>query len=82
SVAQPVDEQTARRSKPAPAARAYDRELVEAVKRFQAWQGLGAASVPCALDEAVRDGRIKAGQLVLLEAFGGGFTWGSALIRF
>ncbi|EBV3509452.1 hypothetical protein DOG96_16955, partial [Salmonella enterica subsp. enterica serovar Typhimurium] len=29
-----------------------------------------------------RDGRIKAGQLVLLEAFGGGFTWGSALIRF
>ncbi len=41
-----------------------------------------AASVPCALDEAVRDGRIKAGQLVLLEAFGGGFTWGSALIRF
>lgn len=41
SVAQPVDEQTARSSKPAPAARAYDRELVEAVKRFQAWQGLG-----------------------------------------
>ncbi|MFE8103479.1 beta-ketoacyl-ACP synthase III [Brenneria goodwinii] len=41
-----------------------------------------AASVPCALDEAVRDGRIKPGQLVLLEAFGGGFTWGSALIRF
>ena len=41
-----------------------------------------AASVPCALDEAVRDGRIKAGQLILLEAFGGGFTWGSALIRF
>ena len=41
-----------------------------------------AASVPCALDEAVRDGRIKPGQLVLLEAFGGGFTWGSALVRF
>ena len=41
-----------------------------------------AASVPCALDEAVRDGRIKAGQLILLEAFGGGFTWGSALVRF
>lgn len=35
-----------------------------------------AASVPCALDEAVRDGRIKPGQLVLLEAFGGGFTSG------
>lgn len=41
-----------------------------------------AASVPTALDEAVRDGRIQPGQLVLLEAFGGGFTWGSALVRF
>lgn len=41
-----------------------------------------AASVPSAFDEAVRDGRIQRGQLVLLEAFGGGFTWGSALVRF
>lgn len=41
-----------------------------------------AASVPTAFDEAVRDGRIQRGQLVLLEAFGGGFTWGSALVRF
>ena len=41
-----------------------------------------AASVPCALDEAVRDGRIQRGQLILLEAFGGGFTCGSALVRF
>ncbi|ORM68607.1 beta-ketoacyl-ACP synthase III [Pantoea rwandensis] len=41
-----------------------------------------AASVPTALDEAVRDGRIKPGHLILLEAFGGGFTWGSALVRF
>lgn len=41
-----------------------------------------AASVPTAFDEAVRDGRIQRGQMVLLEAFGGGFTWGSALIRF
>ncbi|MFZ4832800.1 beta-ketoacyl-ACP synthase III [Rouxiella sp. Mn2063] len=41
-----------------------------------------AASVPSALDEAVRDGRIQRGHLVLLEAFGGGFTWGSALVRF
>ncbi|HUG98517.1 MAG TPA: beta-ketoacyl-ACP synthase III [Gammaproteobacteria bacterium] len=40
-----------------------------------------AASVPMALDVAVRDGRIKAGDLLLLEAFGGGFTWGSALVR-
>ena len=41
-----------------------------------------AASVPLALDEAVRDGRIRRGDLMLLEAFGGGFTWGSALIRY
>ncbi len=40
-----------------------------------------AASIPLALDEAVRDGRIRAGQHVLLEAVGGGFTWGSVLIR-
>ena len=40
-----------------------------------------AASVPLALDEGVRSGKIKAGQLILLEAFGGGFTWGSALVR-
>lgn len=41
-----------------------------------------AASVPLALDEAVRDGRIKRGDMLLLEAFGGGFTWGSALIKY
>jgi 3-oxoacyl-[acyl-carrier-protein] synthase-3 len=41
-----------------------------------------AASVPLALDVAVRDGRIERGDLLLLEAFGGGFTWGSALVRF
>jgi len=40
-----------------------------------------AASVPLAFDEGVRSGKIKPGQLVLLEAFGGGFTWGSALVR-
>ena len=39
-----------------------------------------AASVPLALNEGVRSGKIKPGQLVLLEAFGGGFTWGSALV--
>jgi 3-oxoacyl-[acyl-carrier-protein] synthase III len=41
-----------------------------------------AASVPLALDAAVRDGRIKPGQLVMLEAMGGGFAWGASLIRF
>jgi 3-oxoacyl-[acyl-carrier-protein] synthase III len=41
-----------------------------------------AASVPLALDEAVRDGRIQRGQKVLLEGVGGGFTWGAALLNF
>ena len=41
-----------------------------------------AASIPLALDEAVTDGRIKQGDLLLLEAMGGGLTWGSALVRF
>ncbi len=41
-----------------------------------------AASVPLALDVAVRDGRVKRGDKLLLEAFGGGFTWGAALVRY
>jgi 3-oxoacyl-[acyl-carrier-protein] synthase-3 len=40
-----------------------------------------AASVPLALDVAVRDGRIQPGDLLLLEAMGGGFTWGAAAVR-
>ena len=41
-----------------------------------------AASVPLALDVAVRDGRIRRGDLIMLEAMGGGFTWGAALVRY
>jgi 3-oxoacyl-[acyl-carrier-protein] synthase-3 len=41
-----------------------------------------AASVPLALDTAVRDGRINRGETIIMEAFGGGFTWGSALLKF
>jgi len=41
-----------------------------------------AASVPLAMDRAVKDGRIKRGDLVMLEAFGGGFTWGATLLRY
>ena len=40
-----------------------------------------AASIPLALDVAVKDGRVKKGDLVMLEAMGGGFTWGSVLLR-
>jgi 3-oxoacyl-[acyl-carrier-protein] synthase-3 len=38
--------------------------------------------VPLALDVAVRSGKVERGQLLLLEAFGGGFTWGSVLLRY
>jgi len=41
-----------------------------------------AASVPLALDAAIRDGRIQRGQKLLLEGVGGGFTWGAALLQF
>jgi 3-oxoacyl-[acyl-carrier-protein] synthase III len=41
-----------------------------------------AASIPLALDVAVRDGRIQRGEMLMLEAFGGGFTWGSALVKY
>jgi 3-oxoacyl-[acyl-carrier-protein] synthase-3 len=41
-----------------------------------------AASIPLALDESVRDGRIRRGQNLLLEGVGGGFTWGATLLKF
>jgi len=63
-------------------ARKLGMEMDKGVVTLDRHGNTSAASVPCALDEAVRDGRIKPGQLVLLEAFGGGFTWGSALVRF
>lgn len=55
-----------------------DRVIVTVDKHGNTSSG----SVPLALDEAIRSGRIQRGQLVLLEAFGGGFTWGSALLRY
>jgi 3-oxoacyl-[acyl-carrier-protein] synthase-3 len=56
--------------------------MEKVVLTVQEYGNTSAASVPMALDVAVRDGRIKPGQLLLLEAFGGGLTWGSALVRF
>ncbi len=55
-----------------------DRKVVMTVEKHG---NTSAASVPLALDEAVRDGRIQNGNFVLIEGFGGGFTWGSAMIR-
>ncbi len=56
--------------------------LEKVVLTLQEYGNTSAASVPMALDVAVRDGRIQRDQLLLLEAFGGGLTWGSALLRF
>ncbi|WP_235376097.1 beta-ketoacyl-ACP synthase III [Proteus faecis] len=63
-------------------AKKLDMTMDKVVVTLDRHGNTSAASVPTALDEAVRDNRIKRGQLILLEAFGGGFTWGSALIRF
>ena len=56
--------------------------MEKVILTLQEYGNTSAASVPMALDVAVRDGRIQRGQLCLLEAFGGGLTWGSALVRF
>ncbi len=56
--------------------------MEKVILTVQYFGNTSAASVPMALDIAVRDGRVQKGQLLLLEAFGGGLTWGSALLRF
>jgi 3-oxoacyl-[acyl-carrier-protein] synthase-3 len=66
----------------AAAAKKLDLPMERVVVTVDQHANTSAASIPLAFDAAVRDGRIKRGQLVLFEAFGGGFTWGSALIRF
>jgi len=63
-------------------ARKLDMPMERVVVTVEEHGNTSAASVPLALDVAVRDGRIKRGELLLLEAFGGGFTWGSALVRY
>ncbi len=59
-----------------------EMSLDQVVVTVDRYGNTSAATIPVALDEAVRDGRIQRGQLLLLEAFGGGWTWGSALVRF
>jgi 3-oxoacyl-[acyl-carrier-protein] synthase-3 len=63
-------------------ARLLDMSMDDVVVTVDRHGNTSAASVPLALDEAIRDGRIQRGDLLLLEAFGGGFTWGSALVRY
>jgi 3-oxoacyl-[acyl-carrier-protein] synthase-3 len=62
-------------------ARKLDMPMEKVVLTVQKHANTSAASIPLALAEAVNDGRIKAGDLVLLEAMGGGLTWGAALVR-
>lgn len=63
-------------------AKKLDMDMSQVVLTVEKYGNNSAATVPVALDEAVRDGRIQRGQLLLLEAFGGGWTWGSALVRY
>lgn len=66
----------------AAAAKKLDMPMERVVVTVDEHANTSAASIPLALDTAVRDGRIQRGQLLLFEAFGGGFTWGSTLVKF
>ena len=63
-------------------AKKLDMSMDKVVVTVDKHGNTSAASIPLALDTAVKDGRIKRGDVILMEAFGGGFTWGSALIRY
>ncbi len=63
-------------------AKKLDMSMDKVVVTVDEHGNTSAASIPLALDTAVRDGRIQRGETLLLEAFGGGFTWGSALLKF
>ncbi|NCT48347.1 MAG: ketoacyl-ACP synthase III [Paraglaciecola sp.] len=63
-------------------AKKLEMSLDQVVITLEKYGNTSAATVPTALDAAIRDGRIKRGQTLLLEAFGGGFAWASALVRY
>ena len=63
-------------------AKKLDMSMDKVVVTVDIHGNTSAASIPLALDVAIRDGRIKRGEIILMEAFGGGFTWGSALIKY
>jgi 3-oxoacyl-[acyl-carrier-protein] synthase-3 len=63
-------------------AKKLDMSLDQVVMTLEKYGNTSAATVPTALDTAIRDGRIKRGQYLLLEAFGGGFAWASALVKY
>lgn len=63
-------------------ARKLDLPLERVIVTVADHGNTSSASIPLAFDQAVRDGRIQRGQMLLMEAFGGGFTWGSVLLRY
>jgi len=63
-------------------AKKLDMSMDKVVVTVDKHGNTSAASIPLAFDVAVRDGRIKRGEIVLMEAFGGGFTWGSVLLKY
>ncbi|MDA0680074.1 MAG: ketoacyl-ACP synthase III [Proteobacteria bacterium] len=63
-------------------AKRLDMPMEKIIQTVQIHGNTSAASVPMALDVGIRDGRIRRGQTLLLEAFGGGFTWGSVLLKY
>src|SRR3546814_301172 len=63
-------------------ARRLDMPMERVIVTVDKHGNTSSGSVPLALDEAIRSGKVERGQLLLLEAFGGGFTWGSALLRY
>ena len=63
-------------------ARKLDMDMSKVIVTIDRHGNTSAASIPLALDQGVKENKIKSGNLILMEAFGGGFTWGSALIRF
>jgi 3-oxoacyl-[acyl-carrier-protein] synthase-3 len=66
----------------AAAAKKFDLPMERVVVTVDEHANTSSASIPLALDVAIRDGRVKRGELLLFEAFGAGFTWGSALVRY
>ena len=64
------------------AARKLEMPMERVIATVDEHANTSGASIPLALDLAVRDGRIKRGDMLLMAAFGAGFTWGSAMLRF
>lgn len=63
-------------------ARRLELPIEKVILTVQDHGNTSSASIPMALDVGIKDGRIQRGQLILMEAFGGGFTWGTVLMRY